>query len=212
MKLSRLSAVERMIILIAIIMVIGGGVSIALTTNPDWTSLHLSRLGEGGRVSSYIFNATAAFSGLAMLGLGAELMRAQGWEVIPKKARYHGQIVLHTAFRLIAICLIGLSIFPYDKFVAVHNTFGYGMTIIYLVAVAYVTYSIPLFSQAFMRVTGVFLCAMLGLFAFYFLLNGRQITLLEVQILGLVFFFVWLLQLSRRLQPRSSKLAQNNVA
>lgn len=200
MERSRLSAVEWNIVLIALIMSIGGIFSIALTANPDWMSLHLSRLGEGGNVSSYIFNATAAFSGLAMYGLSVRIMQAKGWNTISKVTAQATKRVLHAAFRAIAVCLIGLSIFPYDKFVAVHNTFGYGMTVIYLLAVGYVTYRLPVFSNSFKVTTGYFLLAMLSLFAFYFIFNGRQITLLQVQILGLAFFYIWLFNLARSIK------------
>jgi len=200
MELSRLSVVEWNIALLALIMVIGGAMSIALTTNPDWMSLHLSRLGEGGNVSSYLFNATAAFSGLAMYGLSMRIMQAKGWQGLSKVTAHTTKRILHAAFRTIAVCLVGLSIFPYDKFIVVHNTFGYGMTVVFLAAVAIITYKLPVFSNAFKLVTGYFLLAMLSLFAFYFVFNGRQITLLQVQILGLVFFFVWLIKLARAIR------------
>lgn len=181
-------------------MAVGGIASMSLTQNPDWTSLHLSRLGEGGHLSSYLFNATAALSGLAMLELAVRLIQADGWKATGDKAARRDKMVIAVALRAIAVCLVGLSIFPYDKFVVVHNIFGYGMTLIYLVSITYLTYSLPVFGRRFRLATNIFLTLTLGMFAFYFLFNGRQITLLQVQALGLVFFFVWTAGLARRLR------------
>lgn len=200
MKHSRLSAVEKILLVILVIMAVGGIASMSLTQNPDWTSLHLSRLGEGGHLSSYLFNATAALSGLAMLELAVRLIQADGWKATGDKAARRDKMVIAVALRAIAVCLVGLSIFPYDKFVVVHNIFGYGMTLIYLVSITYLTYSLPVFGRRFRLATNIFLTLTLGMFAFYFLFNGRQITLLQVQALGLVFFFVWTAGLARRLR------------
>lgn len=205
----RPGAVEQVIIMIALIMIVGGTASILLTQNPDWMSLHLSRLGEGGHLSSYIFNATAAFSGLAMLELAVRIVQLNGWRKIDSAAARRAKIAVGVALRLIAICLVGLAIFPYDKFVAVHNTFGYGMTTIYLLLVAYTTYCLPLFGRTFKIATSLFLAITLGLFTFYFVFNGRQITLLQIQILGLTYFYAWSVYLTVVLQKRLHRARLN---
>lgn len=196
----RMNTMQRHIILVGLLMLIGGGVSIALTQNHDWLSFHLSRLGEGRQLSSYLFNATVAFSGLLILELGNALAADKAWRM---KATQPQQRAAHTAFRLIALCLVGLSIFPFDKFPAVHNIFGYGMTVIFLTAVMSLTLGLQLFSHAFKNITWTVVAAMLIMFVFYFLLGNRMITLLQIQLIGLVFFFVWLWQLARGLSAES---------
>lgn len=200
MILSRLSSVERTILLMATIMTAGGIASAVLTTNPDWMSMHLSRLGEGGHLSSYLFNATAAFSGLAMLALSLRISRSEGLAKVGQTASRRAKRVISVAIAAIAVCLVGLAIFPFDKFSAVHNIFGYGMTVVYLIVVAYTAFALPIFNMQFKVAAAIFLATMLGLFVFYFIFNGRQISLLQIQILGLAYFLTWLTGLARAIK------------
>ncbi len=198
------NAFSRYIIIIGLIMVFGGGSSMLLNPNHDWMALHLSRLGEGRQLSSYLFNATVAFSGLAIIELGNALARDKTWRARAKKPQ---QWVAHSAFRLIALCMVGLSIFPYDKFPLVHDVFGYSMTVFYLASVIYLTRALRLFTPTFKRITWGVVGVMFIMFGYYFILGNRQITLLQIQVIGLVFFFVWLARLASGLSAQNQRVA-----
>jgi hypothetical membrane protein len=60
----------QMTLLLVGIAVVGIGTSMLLTDDPRWLQWHLSRLGEGGHISSGIFNLTLCLVALLFVVIG----------------------------------------------------------------------------------------------------------------------------------------------
>ena len=72
----------QMTLLLVGIAVVGIGTSMLLTDDPRWLQWHLSRLGEGGHISSGIFNLTLCLVALLFVVIGERLyakIGARAW-------------------------------------------------------------------------------------------------------------------------------------
>ena len=98
----------------------GLALSIYLTTDSRWMQSHLSRLGEGGHLSSAIFNFT--------MGLVAVLLAVTATRLTDELERSHRhprQRYIHVLFLVAAVMCTGVACFPFDTYPSIHNVFGH---------------------------------------------------------------------------------------
>lgn len=204
MKPQRISS-EPILYTLAAIMAIGGMISAIMTADTRWMQWHLSRLGEGGHLSSYVFNTSCALSSLLMgtfaRRLSNDITLINAPQGVMKKARR----ILRVGLGIVAVCMMGVAVFPYDRFPLVHDVFGYSMTIIFVGLIAWLPLILPILTKFFMGVTYTFIIIMAILFAVYFATNQHTPHLIYIEILGLLFFFVWVMVLLRSIRVHNRK-------
>lgn len=181
-------------------MAAGGMISAMLTSDPRWMEWHLSRLGEGGHISSYIFNTCSAVCSLLMGTLTAKLLQDIKLVHAPHKAHVAARRLLAVGLFTIAVCMMGVAVFPFDTQPIIHNSFGYTMTVMYIVVIARLPVLLPLFSRLFTACVYLFIAVTFALFTSYFITGGRTPHLLYIEIFGMMFFFAWLIMLTRAIR------------
>ena len=176
-------------LLLMIVGMSGTGVSMLLTADRRWMEWHLSRLGEGGHVSSLIFNLTVILCAVCLTAIGSQL-HAEFRQVKEKRAAN----VLRAVMYLTAFCWIGVALFPFDRFPVTHNIFGYSVFFL----LGGLILALPLLTKRISRRThaigldGVVIGnTMMILFHL-----THFTTLLVVELVGQVFFLAWLLSLT----------------
>lgn len=174
------------------ILLAGAVVSGFLTKDPRWMNWHFSRLGEGGTFSAIIFNVTLLVSAIVMFALGLALM--DSISRIPDTANIdinRAKTVISRSFSAVAVCLIVVALFPFDRFPVVHNIFGYSMLFIFLALCITMPKILPIFSRQFYTYSRlVILCAIVCYILF---LGMRVITLLAVESVIFTSLYVWLI-------------------
>lgn len=157
----------------------------SLTSDSRWTEWHLSRLGEGGHLSSAIFNFTLILIAVLMVAMVYRLSY-EIQKVRPKQSTFW----LKTLFIIIAICGVGVASFPFDRFPIIHNVFGYGMFFAGLLAMLLLKKIAPVFSNK-VYTLGYFTVIISSILMFMFFFLGL-ISLLVVELIGLTFMLLWL--------------------
>lgn len=170
----------------------GAVASSLLTTDPRWMNWHFSRLGEGGTIASMVFNATLLISAIFMFALGMTLRNnISNIADTPGINTNRARTIISRAFGAVAICLIGVAIFPFDRFPVIHNIFGYSMLFIFLALCVAMPKVLPIFSRQFHNYSRlVILCAVMSYTLF---IAAKFITLLNVELVIFIFLYVWLL-------------------
>lgn len=176
------------------VLLLGSVLSGILTTDTRWMNWHFSRLGEGGTVSSIIFNLTLLISAAVFFTLGLSL--ADSISRIPDTLNIdvnRAKTIIYRAFSVVTVCLVGVAVFPFDRFPAVHNTFGYSMLFTFLALCVFMPKILPVFSRNFYLYSRlIILCTVL----FYILfLAMKVVTLLTVEFAIVSLLYVWLLLL-----------------
>lgn len=167
----------------------GSLLSGALSKDTSWLGWHFSRLGEGGSFSAAIFNITLLIAGLIMAAISF-LVRAR-LKYIPKHParKRHSANIYFTLLLIISICLIALSVFPFDQHPILHNIAGYSMLLTAL-ALAFSSYFyIPIFSEKYRSLVTAMLALTIVMYTFYFLVHG--VSLLIIEILSFIIIFIW---------------------
>lgn len=200
MKTTKPIASEPFVYLLAGIMAAGGVVSAMLTSDPRWAEWHLSRLGEGGYLSSYVFNGVSALCAVLMGGLTQRLRNDLQIIKAPAKAHRLARRLITVGFFIVSVCMMGIAVFPFDTFPVIHNMFGYSMTATYIAVIAWLPWILPLFSRFFTGLTYTFIALTMALFGMYFATGGAMPHLIYIEIFGLVFFFTWLIMLVRAIR------------
>jgi len=101
------------------------------------------------------------------------------------------KIIIRRAFSVVSVCLIGVAIFPFDRFPAIHNIFGYSMLFMFLALSVNMQRILPIFSRQFYSYgRSIILCAILCYILF---LAAKVITLLTVEFIMLTLLYIWLL-------------------
>jgi len=173
------------------VVLVGSVISAINTADKRWMSWHFSRLGEGGHASSTIFNISMFVGGLLMSWLSYELIQLiRKFKSDKRLDALYAENLLKMIFPMIAVCLFGVSLFPFDKFPVIHNSFGYGMTFIMLGLCTLTPQYITLFPKWFYRYGYILLSATLLLFTIFFTL--QPYTLLQVETVVFLMVFVWL--------------------
>lgn len=188
---------EPILYLIAGIMAVGGFLSAALTSDLRWMEWHLSRLGEGGHVSSIIFNISCALASLLMGEFARRIANDVSIITMPSNTLRSARRLLSWGLGAVAVCMMGIAVFPFDQHPVLHNAFGYSMTVIYMFMILRLPVMLPVFTKRFIATTYLFVTLMLLLFAVYFSSNGTNPKLIYIEILGLLYFFVWMMTLVR---------------
>ena len=181
---------------------VGVGLSIYLTTDSRWTEWHISRLGEGGHISSLVFNASLVFCALIMMRTAQRIV-----EETSTRLQSSPFLKLRIALLAAAFCWVGVASFPFDQHPIIHNVFGYGFFLVVVSALislgrtgAGVSRRTIVFGYVAIAVTTLLMTA------FHTLRFG---TLLMVELIGQVFFYAWLLSLTRDIGTRKSWLTKN---
>lgn len=199
MKPRRISS-EPILYLIAAIMAVGGLLSAAMTADPRWMQWHLSRLGEGGHVSAVVFNLSCALSSLLMGEFARRIVNDLAIITMPRATLEAARRIVGVGLGLVAVCMMGIAVFPFDHYPVVHNIFGYGMTLVYVVIITQLPTLLPVFTRVFMAFTYAFVALMVVLFGVYFATGGTRPHLIYIEITGLLFFFVWVIMLVRSIR------------
>jgi len=174
------------------VLLLGAGVSAFMTKDLRWMNWHFSRLGEGGTLSSVIFNVAVFVSAIIMFYLSyalsddtAHITKITSVDLIKAKA------IINRAFNAVAICLIGVSLFPFDRFPMIHDFFGYSMLFIFLALCITTQKVLPIYSRQFYLYCNLII---LGTVVCYTLFFGlKVITLLTVEFILFTFLYVWLI-------------------
>lgn len=168
---------------------LGLGLSIRLTQDPRWVEWHLSRLGEGGHLSSAIFNYSLAIAALVLSLLVIRLAR----DFEDKEPKSTNKL-FQTFGLIIAACWLGVAAFPFDQFPITHNFFGYGMFTTVTILLLGIAKIMPCVSKRTIVIsisTATILTALLILAH-----TTRVIDLVVVELTGQILFLAWLLSLS----------------
>lgn len=181
--------------LIVGVLLVGGVVSALMTADSRWMEWHLSRLGEGGQLSAYVFNFTVAMCALLLVFFTRSIVRDITKINIRSSEKRLAAKLLYGTLGPVSVGLLGVAAFPFDRFPIIHNAFGYGTTIAFVALIALLPKYLNVFGHRFNIATYSFIVILGVLFGIYFATNQRGIPLLYIELLALVYFFVWILVL-----------------
>lgn len=195
---NRLPKATALVWLLVGLTIIGLGLSMILTKDPRWMGWHLSRLGEGGHLSSHIFNYSLAFAAMLLILLFIRL-------------RQHLLNVESTAYANlftlcgigIATCWLGIANFPFDQYPNIHNLFGYSMFTIMIILLLKAKQLIVNCSDFAYKLglIGVILTA--ALMALHH--ATHLITLIIVEAIGHTIFLLWLIIITHQISHYKPK-------
>lgn len=192
------------LIMIIVIVVSGVVASALLTTDPRWMGWHISRLGEGGHVSSWLFNASMLLAG----GLTLVMTRVLAMELDEvNRRRTHAKIRDKLATRLMSVMglgMIGVALFPFDEFPVVHNCFGYGMFFALCTLMVLSPLVLPRFAERLYISAYAILIVSMGMMVTFHLTH--LYTLLFVEIVSGTFITLWVLYLLYEINHELSRL------
>lgn len=163
--------------------------SMLMTSDPRWMEWHLSRLGEGGHLSSYVFNIALLIVGALLMLFGKSL--AQGFARQYPESKYR---LLEFTTGWMGLCLIGVAVFPFDQFHVVHNLFGYGFFFGAGALMFGLHIWIPQVSKRTYQLGLVAAVLTTTLMVLHHLI--RLTPLLTVELLGELFLFAWLMSVA----------------
>ncbi len=171
------------------LVLVGAALSIHLTTDSRWMEWHLSRLGEGGHLSSAIFNYTMGIAAIIFTILAMRIS-----EELQTAEPHDGARVLRNLIIAAAVCWVGVACFPFDAFPVIHNVFGYGEAFILMIAMLGLKQICPRFSNRTYYIGLTASCIMAALLGLY--LTIHLTTLLFVELVGEALLFSWLLSMT----------------
>lgn len=176
------------------VLLTGAVTSGLLTKDNRWMHWHFSRLGEGGTFASVIFNMTLIISAFLMLNLALTIrdnISNIPSGIMSESAADRAGSMFFRAFCYVTVCLIGVALFPFDRFPAIHNVFGYSMLFTFLYLCAATSRILPIFSKKF-YIYG-YSILLLTIILYTFFLGFKSVTLLFVEMIILAFLYGWLL-------------------
>lgn len=203
MKAKKSFPSELLLYLMASVMACGIGLSIVFTTDQRWLDWHLSKLGEGGQLAAIVFNTGAVLSGLVMAAFAHKLVGDIRALKVAKPIKNRAEVLLQTGFRVIAVCMMGIGLFPFDRFPVIHNFFGYGTTLMFASLVILVPLVLPVVTLRFQQVTYAFVACLAIMFAVYFASNSAVLRLLYIELIALACFYAWAIILTRTIRQKS---------
>jgi len=203
---------ERLTYLFGGVVLVGSITSGILNPDKRWMEWHFSRLGEGGMLSSYIFNFSLVIAAGLIFFIGRRLTdEITRIDNQPEIKLVRAKKIISRCFYLVTICLLVVAIFPFDQNQVIHNVFGYSMLFTFLYLCIFVDRILPIFSlryylYGFGIITTTVICYILYL-AF------KAITLLEVETILFSMLYIWLVLFIKGIHLASSErpvLAINN--
>jgi hypothetical protein len=162
--------------------------------DPDkrWIEWHFSRLGEGGTFSSIIFNVTLIISAIIIYLIGIELANGiLNIRNISEVAQNRAKNIVSNGLKVVAGCLVLVSIFPFDRFPVIHNIFGYSMLFIFLCICISIVNILPIFSKKFLIYS--YMITLICVICYTLYLGLKTFSLLTVELITFVLVFIWLL-------------------
>ena len=173
--------------------------SIITADNGSWWSIHFSALGAGQTASSYTFNLTLTLGGVIVVGLADYIISDLQLTSDVKKEKYSSvrTNILRILFMAIGLCMIGVAVFPYDKFLMIHNMCGYGMAVIFGVLVITLPFLLPFFPRIFYAISYVFIG--MDIFSYYSWIGLGRISFTTFELVGSALFFVWIMLFIRQI-------------
>lgn len=174
----------------------GISLSMVLTSDPRWINWHLSRLGEGGHVSSAIFNCTLIVGAVVFVLLARKIAQ----EVEDRWNDERAARLLRIFFTISAISWIGVASFPFDRFPVVHNIFGYSQFFAACIIMVLLKQICPTFSRRTIQF-GYTAFALTFVLMMVFHVT-HAVSLLLVEIVGEFAMFGWLLSMTTDLNAR----------
>jgi len=170
------------------------------TRDARWAQWHLSRLGEGGGASAIVFNLTVIACAVCLTIIASYLYGERARTVPLGRAE-----VVRTLLYVVAICWIGIGMFPFDGHPIVHNIFGYGEFIVLGVLIAGMRYWSPNLTRR------TYWLGYIGVCVAVLMMIGFHVThftsLLSIELIGEAFFIGWLLSVtydSGRMAPKTT--------
>ena len=151
-------------------------------------------------MSSVIYNASCALASLLMGEFARRVVNDLGIIAMPKKTLASARRILGWGLGVVAVCMMGIAVFPFDKYPIIHNIFGYGMTVVYLIIITQLPVLLPIFTKKFIAFTYGFVLLMAVLFGTYFATGGTKPPLIQIEIIGRLFFFLWVIILIRSIR------------
>ncbi|MEI7918367.1 MAG: hypothetical protein WCH58_03205 [Candidatus Saccharibacteria bacterium] len=185
------------------VILFGVGLSGLSTKDTRWLNWHFSRLGEGSGLSSIEFNITILISAVIVYFIGRDLSiniarLSQNHAVNAKKA----QLIIGLAFNAIALCLVCLALFPFDRFSFVHDIFGYSMLYVFLGLCMLMQKILPIFSKRFYIYGDIVI--LLSAIIYTIFIKFRVITLLIFEGIVFILLYIWLLVFIKEISRKSS--------
>jgi hypothetical membrane protein len=181
------------------IAVSGLALSMYLTTDTRWMQWHLSRLGEGGHLSSAVFNFTMGVIAVLLVVISGRLT-----DELLRVRNYPRVRILHALFIIAAIMCVGVACFPFDTFPTIHRIFGHTSALALVLCMIGLPWLYPYFPRRIYYVGVASALFVAGLFTVYS--TTGKVALLFVELVGQFLLFVWLLALThevRALKPKS---------
>jgi len=191
MKLRFQMNCKNLVYLFGGVIFVGSVISGLLTTDKRWIGWHFSRLGEGGMFSSTIFNISIFVAALIVFILSIALVNnITNINNINKTKINRAARIINKVFKIIAFCLFGVSIFPFDNYPTVHNIFGYSMLFTFLYLCIFISKILPIFPQQF-YIYGYSILLSTAVCYILFLFLG-VISLLTVEMILFSIIYYWL--------------------
>lgn len=173
----------------------GVALSMALARDSQWLSWHLSRLGEGGHISAWIFNATLVLAALLLVLLAQTLyleLRRGGWN---PRSVWIRRLLLTTA-----LCWVGVAAVPFDVLPRVHQIFGYGQLLTLAVLMIGLRFINPKLSERSYLLGFANVLVIAVMLTIYFATGA--VTMLVIEMVGSVLIFTWLLSVTADAQRK----------
>lgn len=208
---ARITAVA-LSVMLAVFMSSGMLVSMLYAENPLWWHSMFSELGTGqaGLTSFWTFNTTITTSGIIMTTLSAFITRdLKRWaEALAGRrhddgspGRWHrvlrpGRLlrprpaVVRTCLVAGGACMVGIGLFPVNKFERVHTSFVQVLAVVLIVLLAGVPFWLPGFPKAFYLLTYISVAALVAAGLLWRPVQYYNLTALELAAAGIV--FAWL--------------------
>lgn len=189
--------------LFGVVLLVGAITSALLTKDLRWMNWHFSRLGEGGAFSSIIFNTAVFMSSLIMFYLSNSLSD-DTLSVAPnsKIDLVGAKTIIKRAFNAIAVCLVGVALFPFDRFPVIHDIFGYSMLFIFLAMSINTQKILPIFSRHFYVYCDLIILSTVICYTLFF--GFKVITLLTVEFILFTLLYVWLVNFINGIRQAST--------
>ncbi len=170
----------------------GFALSMLITQDTRWANWHLSRLGEGNSTASFIFNGTMILAAMVLILLATRIAEEMNHQGNRPGARW-----LQGALVVVAVCLVGVGAFPFDKFPIIHNIFGYGQFFVLSGLILALRRVHPGFQERTYLI-GYAAVGMTMLLMTLFHLTHFT-TLLVVELIGQLLVYVWILAVTHDL-------------
>ena len=168
----------------------GFALSMLLTQDTKWANWHLSRLGEGNSTASFIFNGTMVLAAMVLILLATRIA-----DEMSHRHNSRGARRLQAALVMVAICLVGVGAFPFDKFPVIHNIFGYGQFFVLSGLILTLRAIYPHFRER-TYISGYVAVGITMLLMVLFHLTHFT-TLLIVELIGQLLAYAWVLSITR---------------